>query len=186
MKNEETQFGHQVSTRRVEPFWWLIIALGVCIVLLGVFMFWVSDTSPTAAVKTFFSSSEETPEQTQEQTTPPPSVSTVIAESSRNAERIYEDGRYVTLIYFDGESFSPEAAVVESGEAIRFINTTNLTMRVGSRPENLSSTDYSDVDQPTAKGEGGTFEVTFSKPGIWAYENLTSSSPRVFGTVFIR
>lgn len=106
--------------------------------------------------------------------------------SSSQPERVYEDGHYITLVYFDGTSFSPETVTVDHGEAVRFINTSNLTMRVGSRTESLSSVKYSDITQTNPVGNGGTYDVVFNESGTWAYENLASINPRILGTVNVR
>lgn len=126
--------------------------------------------------------------------TPPPSDNALVTSSTAtsvmavNSGRIVEDGRTVTIVEYDGFQFVPREVVLKSGEAVRFINTapTGRAMRVGSRPENLSSTYYTSIVQPRAEGSGATFEVIMSRPGIWSYENLASRDGlQALGVVYV-
>jgi|GEM_PF-4928979 len=100
--------------------------------------------------------------------------------------RVFEDGRFVTYVYYNGRAFIPENIVINSGEEVRFVNLANLAMRVASRPENVSSVAYSLLNQPNAEGKGSEFTTIFSEPGVWSYENLTSTNPRILGNVYVR
>ena len=92
----------------------------------------------------------------------------------------------MNIVRFNGTLFSPDILVVNSGEAVRFVNSSNLTMRVGSRPECLSSTYYSSISQPSAEGEGSTYEFDFTQPGIFSYQNIPSTGGPIYGIVFVR
>lgn len=100
--------------------------------------------------------------------------------------RVLEDGKYVTYIYFTGKAFVPQTVVISSGEKVRFVDASSLTMRVGSQTANLSSSYYSSLNEANPKGKGSTYEITLSQPGVWSYQNLPSSQPLITGTVYVR
>ncbi len=106
--------------------------------------------------------------------------------SPRAGMRTLEGGTYVTYVYFTGNAFVPSEVTINAGEKVRFVDVTNLTMRVGSRPESLSSNYYSTLTEAYAKGKGSTYDALLSQSGIWSYENLSSSKPRVLGVVYVR
>lgn len=100
--------------------------------------------------------------------------------------RVLEGGKYVTYVYFTGHAFVPAEVTIAAGEGVRFVDVSNLSMRVGSRPESLSSVPYSALAEAKAQGKGSSFVITLGESGVWSYENLTSKDPRVFGTVYVR
>jgi plastocyanin len=172
----ERSFG---SEHGIEPSGWLILLLIVLVVGLGIVIFRFPETSPTVVLKTFFDDKDSnSPE--------PSNAANLISETSASSERIFDDGHYVHVVRFDGTLFSPDILVINSGDAVRFINGSTMTMRVGSRPESLSSTYYSSISQPAAEGKGATYEYIFTQPGIWSYENIPSTGAPIYGIVFIR
>lgn len=152
-----------------------LVAGAVVLLLVLAYIHWPQQVLPTVMLKHFFSESP---------TSPSPPVSGVTG-NSQSVERVFENGHYVTIVRYDGFQFTPHTVTIANGESVRFVNESNLAMRVGSRPESLSSTYYSSLTQPYAEGSGSTFEVQLQLPGIWSYENLSdeSSSP---GVVYVR
>jgi plastocyanin len=146
----------------------------VVVVALGAWYLW--GTTPIL---------EQNGETPQEEAMENGSNTTNNTENSRPV-RTFEDGHYVTFVYFDGASFSPETVTIDHGESVRFVNLSTLAMRVGTRAEHLSSGSYSGIDQPNAGSEGTTYDVFFSTPGTWAFENLPSSATGIYGTVNVR
>jgi plastocyanin len=99
--------------------------------------------------------------------------------------RFMQNGVYVTVIHFNGKSFSPNSLTVNRGEEVRFVNTSNLTMDVGSQNPNASSPAYSALNQPMAKGKGGTYQIALTETGVWAYANQTGGTT-ITGVVNVR
>ncbi|MBX9765197.1 hypothetical protein K2X83_00990 [Patescibacteria group bacterium] len=99
--------------------------------------------------------------------------------------RFMQNGVYVTAIHFNGKSFNPENVTITHGEEVRFINTSNLTMDIGPQLPNASSPAYSALNQPAAKGKGGTYQVGLTEIGVWAYANQTSN-PQIKGIVNVK
>lgn len=91
--------------------------------------------------------------------------------------RFMQNGVYVTAIHFNGKAFNPASVTITHGEEIRFINTSNLTMDIGNQTPNASSPGYSALNQASAKGKGGIYQVGLTDIGVWAYANLTSNPP---------
>ena len=151
----------------------IIGILVLIIVAFGAWQLWGGDTAPVANEET---QQEESME----------NGSSVDYTSDSRPERTFEDGHYVTFVYFDGTSFSPETVTIDSGESVRFVNVGTLAMRIGTRAESLTSPTYSDIDQPNAAGEGSTYDVFFNEPGTWAFQNLPSSAVGIYGTVNVR
>lgn len=98
--------------------------------------------------------------------------------------RIFENGVYVTIVHFTGKAFVPEVVTVEGTEEVRFINVSNLTMSVASQQGTASSPAYSSFKQPAPKGKGGTYQLAFTTPGIFAYAN--TPTPSIVGSVFVK
>ncbi len=99
--------------------------------------------------------------------------------------RLYQNGVYVTVIHFTGKAFNPESVTITHGEEVRFVNTSNLTMDIGPALPNASSPAYSALNQASAKGKGGTYQVGLTEVGIWAYANQTSN-PQIKGNVYVK
>lgn len=160
---------------------WVIIAAVLALIAVAVYALWSPAASPSVMLKHIFSGNST------EESNSSDGAHGSAASGSPAPERIFENGYYVTIVYYDGKHFIPDEVTVDAGEAIRFVNTSNLAMRVGSRVENLSSVEYSAIAQPTAGGTGAEFELRLSKPGIWSYENLASRNDlQALGVVYVR
>ena len=169
----------------VGPSGWLMFLLGVFVSALIFFLFWPQEGIPTTLSLGNNSSASKEQGSVESDNAAKESSTRAAESSSPGVERIFEEGRYITRVYFNGRMFTPSTLIINSGEGVRFINISNLTMRVGSRLEQLSSTRYSNLTQPFAEGRGATFDVFFPEPGIWSYENLSSDS-NLTGVVFVR
>ena len=94
--------------------------------------------------------------------------------TSGAGKRTFEKGVYVTTVYFTSQGFVPQNITITHGEEIRFVNKTTLTMRVGSQTAaNSSSTFYSTISDPKAEPKGGTYQISFTQPGVWSYYSMT-------------
>ncbi len=170
--------GSEAQTPRtsVSAVQWAAIAV---VIIAGILAVWFPGKSSAPA-------SEGNAGGTTSTNTPQNAAPAAKSFSPAAGARIVENGKYVTYVYFTGHVFVPDTVTVNSGERVHFVNTSTLTMRVGSRPENLSTVAYSAITQPYAQGKGSTFDIVLSQSGVWSFENLSSTNPRVLGTVYVR
>lgn len=150
------------------------------IIVLAILLF-VLPGPAKDAVNSTATSTEETAVDAVEKPTAAPAQSAYPAAGSR----LYQNGVYVTVIHFTGKAFNPASVTITHGEEIRFINTSNLTMDVGPQQPNASSPVYAALNQASAKGKGGTYQVGLTDIGVWAYANLTSN-PAIKGTITVK
>lgn len=153
----------------------LIAVLAVVVIVFGFWQFWGGSVA--------LPSDDSMQEEGMEHDAQTPSSSNT--QNTRPAHT-FEDGHYVNFIYFDGTSFSPETLTIDSGESVRFVNLSTLSMRIGTRVESLSSPKYASIEQPHVAAEGETYDVFFTEPGTWAYQNLPSAATGIYGTVNVR
>lgn len=157
----------------------------VAIIILAVVLFALpspSKNTENAGVAT--TTEEAVTTETAEAKKPVP-VATPSATYPAAGSRIYQNGVYVTVVHFDGKSFNPASLTITHGEEVRFVNTSNLTMDIGSQNPNASSPAYSAFNQATAKGKGGTYQIGLTEVGVWAYANQTSN-PMIKGNVYVK
>ncbi len=154
------------------------------IIILALLLFILPSPSKNAADSTATSTEEVAGTDTT--VTPKPSASAG-AQSSYPAagSRLMQNGVYVTVIHFTGKVFNPASVTITHGEEVRFINTSNLTMDIGPQQPNASSPTYAALNQASAKGKGGTYQVGLTDIGVWAYANLTSN-PAIKGTITVK
>ncbi len=166
----------------VSPLRWVFLALIVVLIILAGFIIW-SPGSPLTLLQNGTADQKGNPTSPSQTGTPSPSSFSPAA-----GARVFDakENSYVTYVYYTGDAFIPDSVTITGNEKVRFVNATNLTMRVGSRAEALSSNQYSSLSQPSVKTKGQTFDMTLGQPGIWSYENLPSTDPRVLGVVYVR
>lgn len=107
-----------------------------------------------------------------------------IAEKAYTQTRIKENGVYVTTVNYTVDGFVPPIVYINAGEAVRFVNKNEDSMRIVSN-EYQSLTLYSGFGQEKTVGKGGKYEFTFNQKGVWGYNNL-NSNPKVYGIVYVR
>lgn len=158
---------------------WIMLGVIALVVVCG-FVVALSGSSPSLVWEGIFNSSTNSSSANK---TPAPSADSF---SPAAGARVYQGGKYVTYVYFTGSEFLPDHVTINSGEGVKFVDVSNLSMRVGSQPENLSSTFYAELSDSKTESEGKSFSIILSQPGIWSYENLSSSEPLVLGVVYVR
>lgn len=177
----EVNYPSQQSGRMLGWVFFIIIAL----IVIAAFIMWSPGGS--SSVWTGILNQPATTTTQGGDTTVDTSTAVPASYSPRPGTRVYESGKYVTYVYFTGTAFSPASITVNAGEVVRFVNVASTAqMRVGSRPENVSSTQYSTLTEAKASDKNGKFDIALSAPGIWSYENLATVQPRVLGVVYVK
>ncbi|MBY0538918.1 hypothetical protein K2P56_00595 [Patescibacteria group bacterium] len=151
---------------------WAVGLSFVVIIILAVLLFVIP--SPAKNTTDTATTTEEVVGDT---ATPVKPTSTETASYPAAGSRLMQNGVYVTVIHFTGKAFNPASVTITHGEEVRFINTSNLTMDIGPQQPNASSPSYSALNQASAKGKGGIYQVGLTDIGVWAYANLTSNPP---------
>ncbi len=149
----------------------LILTIVISVAVIGGLVWLLISTPANKAVPasdiatTTDASAVDTPAKTQSA----PALTT-----SGAGARTFEKGVYVTTVYFTNQGFVPQNITITHGEEVRFVNKTTLTMRVGSQvAANSSSTFYSAISDPRAEPKGGTYQISFTQPGVWSYYSMT-------------
>ena len=88
---------------------------------------------------------------------------------------VKEGNHYVTVISYNGSTFSPRVLVINRGENVRFVNTSNLTMRIEA-DRSASSTLPDRYQEAQSVGKNGTYELSFPNPGVWVVDNINDTS----------
>ncbi len=106
------------------------------------------------------------------------------APTQKALPRVFENGRWVTVITYSRSGFDPSVVNINAGEEIRFINTTTLTMRVvfinpGEQGNLLG------ISQDSSVGQNGTYQVPLIDPGVWNFYNL-NGDPSIFGVLNVK
>lgn len=162
-----------------KSLWPLLLILILSVAIAGLFWWPRSVDAPNADENIL------PEEKTTQTTTPSPKpASSGSSVSSSAGKRLLEDGFYITIIEFTGTSFNPSGVEVLAGEAVRFVNKSKATMRVGT-DEKLSSRAFSGFKQPDSVGYNGTFEFVMTSPGLWFYYNI-NSNPVIIGSVRVK
>lgn len=100
---------------------------------------------------------------------------TARAATAYTQTRVRENGKYITLISYDGENFNPPIITIKKGESVRFINKSNLTMRIVSNVFDGMPI-YRGFNQAQSVGKGGTYELSIPDVGTWGYHNLNGNA----------
>ena len=98
--------------------------------------------------------------------------------------RTFENGVYVTTIFYTIDGFVPATLELKHGEEVRFVNKTSAVMHVIG-DDKASSQYYRTVNQPNTLGKGGTNQIALPDVGLFSYYNL-GTNPRVSGQVFVK
>lgn len=104
----------------------------------------------------------EVNELTQSKTSVP---STVLSTSPRVS--IASDGAFLIRLTNDG--FIPSTLQIQNGGIVRFVNDSDKAMRIFA-DEDKDQTHIS-IKQPKSVGRGETYDVVFTRAGVWFYNN---------------
>jgi hypothetical protein len=88
-------------------------------------------------------------------------------------------------IRYNGDTFSPRILIVNRGENVRFLNTSNLTMRIEA-DRTSSSTLPAQYMQASSVGKNGTYSLSFVNPGVWLIKNLNDQSSDNTAIVYVK
>ncbi|MBI3573545.1 hypothetical protein HY090_00655 [Candidatus Kaiserbacteria bacterium] len=94
---------------------------------------------------------------------------------SASAMTVREGDHFVSVVRFDGSVFSPRILVINRGENVRFVNTSNLTMRIEA-DRTSTTTLPAQYQQSQSVGKNGQYELSFVNPGVWVITNLNDQS----------
>lgn len=104
---------------------------------------------------------------------PKEKITTVpVAPTGERLPTITEDGTYL-IYYFDG-GFSPNTLQIRRGSSVRFINKTDISMRIYASNQDLSM--YREFNQTKSVGEGGTYDYLFGLTGVWPFTNYNNQA----------
>jgi len=78
----------------------------------------------------------------------------------------------VYLIYYFDDGFYPKAITIRQGSPVRYINKSEGAMRVFATDQNNLT--FKELNQSKTVGNGGTYDFTFSRAGIWSYYNYNN------------
>jgi len=112
--------------------------------------------------------------------------SEVAVSHSPGAQTVKEDNHYVSIIHYDGDAFAPLVLVINRGENVRFVNTSNIAMRVQA-VNTSTTTQPNEYQQADSVGNGGTYELSFVNPGVWLVTDLNNLHPdQTMAVVYVK
>ncbi len=114
-------------------------------------------------------------------TTSKPSAPAVSGDAGK---RFMQNGVYVTIVEYTDKGFNPSKLEINRGEEVRFVNLDNETMNVVA-DNKLSSQVYASFKMPNSVGKGGTYQLAFTDPGIFSYQNVNKTS-KPAGQIFVK
>lgn len=80
---------------------------------------------------------------------------------------IAPDGAFIVRLTDDG--FVPKILQIQQMSVVRFINDSDKAMRIFA-DEDINQTHIS-IKQPKSVGRGETYDVRFTRAGVWFYNN---------------
>ena len=123
-------------------------------------------------------------------------TTTKIDETNNPTEETPDNDGYDALVTYTNTGFSPAQVVISRGQTVRFMNESDLTMRVASNDHpthteypgtdaDKCGTDEADIifDECEAVPENYYWEYTFFEVGTWEYHN--HQNPSDTGTVVV-
>jgi|GEM_PF-6804294 len=108
---------------------------------------------------------------------------TVTPAGATAPQKVYENGQYVYIVNFNNDTFSPAVITIKKGEAVRFVNKDNLSMRVSAT---LEATNGQTISDPKSVPKGGSFTTTFNTAGKWVVKNLNDTTNPGGGVVNVQ
>lgn len=158
----------------------LVIVLGIVLVIVGVYTWRGPEAFTGDLLRIATSTSEIIPSANDVL----PGKSPAATDAPTGPKRTFENGVYVTTIYYTRNGFDPSKLELKAGEEVRFVNSTTLTMRIVA-DDTLSNQYYASFNQPQSVGRGGSYQLALPQPGILTYYNL-NSNPRQGGQIFVK
>jgi plastocyanin len=158
-----------------ENIFLVVIAVFV-VAMVGLFIFW----TPLKSALRYLNVSQNNPP-AGATSTAPAANDTERAATAYTQTRVRESGKYVTLVSYDGENFNPQVITIKKGENVRFVNKSNLTMRIVSNVFDGMPI-YRGFNQAQSVGKGGTYELSIPDLGTWGYHNL-NGNPGIIGII---
>lgn len=116
-------------------------------------------------------------------TTPAAKPSTPTS-SGEAGKRFMQNGVYVTIVEYSDTGFNPSKLEINRGEEVRFVNKDNETMYIVA-DNKLSSPVYAQLNMPNSLGKGGTYQLAFTQPGIFSYQNVNKNW-KPAGQIFVK
>lgn len=141
------------------------IALVAVIVIVGLFFYFNSAQAPA-------------PQNTQQQsqaTLTPPVETTSVAPTPKPVVKTAPVAK--NTISYSAGAFTPTTLNVKTGESVKFINNSTLSMWVMSGPDAYHS-EYPAFNQEHSVGKGGVYNFTFVTPGTYTYFNKNNPSAK--------
>lgn len=120
-------------------------------------------------------------------TSTPPTNSTNTPQHTTAAaspSKVRVGSSWATLVYYTKDGFFPKTVTIQKGELVRFVNHSNLSMRIVSNTYQNAPL-YPSLDELKSVGYGKTFDFLFDKAGTWGYHNLNGNA-LVSGDVIVR
>lgn len=173
------------SMQKMQGALWVTALTFGAIIIAALILFILPSPPSTEVGDEVATTTEEAVSEVETVSAPVPTTPSTQSQYPSPGTRIMQNGVYVTIIHFNGKSFTPNTLTISRGEEVRFINTSNLTMDVGSQNPNASSPAYAQINQPMAKGKGGTYQLSFTEVGVWAYANQTGTT-QITGTINVK
>ncbi len=185
METEQKTPSHD-ATKNMSAAMWAAGIMFAAILVLVVILFVIPGPARAPVQGELATTTEEVASEVKEEAaTTKPAPSAPASSYPAAGSRFIQNGVYVTVIQFNGKSFNPASVTITHGEEVRFVNTSNLTMDIGSQNPNASSPAYSALNQPAAKGKGGTYQIGLTEVCVWSYANQTSN-PTIKGVVNVK
>ncbi len=100
------------------------------------------------------------------------------SESSSSAKKI---SKYI--VNYTNNGFSPPSLQIKVGQTVQFVNKSGFGMWVASGPH-PTHTDYPGFDEKRTVSNGGMYEFTFTKVGVWGYHNHVN--PSKSGSIIVK
>lgn len=107
-----------------------------------------------------------------------------LIEKAYTQTRVKENGVFISTVSYTSNGFEPAIVYINRGEAVRFIDKSEGSMRIASN-DFQGNVLYPGFTQASTVGRNGTYEFTFSKSGVWGYYNM-NSNPKSYGIVYVR
>lgn len=92
-----------------------------------------------------------------------------------------KDGTY--LIHYTDKGFTPASLEIARGSSVRFINSSNKAMRIGTT-DLIDRQPSNEIAQSTTVGKGGVYALTFNTAFTYGYQN--KNNPGDTGQIIVK
>lgn len=149
----------------------LYAIIAFLVLIIAVLVIWKDEAkAPTLDQYTQTASSTETSSttgSTTTQTTKTVTTPTAISQPTK----VKVGSVWATVVYYTKSGFSPKTITIKKGDLVRFVNHSNLSMRIVSNTYQNAPL-YPGLDELKSVGYGKTFDFLFDRTGTWGYHNL--------------